>query len=283
MKKAIKLILCISIILLILAGCTSNKNIHFFSDNVFYTHEGSDDIITIIVSYAYPSKKPDVGLVEVKGTSLDNITFVLEDISEEPFTKDKYNGYHVGSFVIDGDLSNLNNGDRIEIGSIIIKVDGEDRELTFKDNLIFTRNDFEDRVYRLPVQPIQIPSAMVTSRIEERPVLYRFKVLEQFELTAFETSDHIEISQAVILVNDNVVGPAKEVLPLKLMANDMLGIDVVFTTDKEKKQSSIVTDVEISGLNIDNELRKRIFKTSFIALTSPQDAENLTATLEGQN
>lgn len=277
MKKiAAIIILAAMSILSSLTGCSGKEKMHFFEDRVYYHHEGNDDVITFMVNYAYSEDKPEIELVELIGEGLEQVTYELGDVSEDLFTTNKYNGYHIGTFYVDLDVSQLADNDEISVNSMSINCNGQEKQLNFEEELCFTKNDFEEACYRVPLQLLQIPNGMAVNDVNY-PIEYCFDVNEEFTLTEFTANELIDVKEAVIYVNDIIVGNADDVLPLELSENDRLKLEVIFSINEEKECSNINTDVIISGLNAENELMKRHFSLFLTSLMDESDANSLTA------
>lgn len=277
MKKIkIVMVLIIVFMLNVLTGCSTDEKIHFFSDKVYYNHEGSEDKITFFVNYAYSDDSPEIELVELQGEGLENTSYVLGDISEETFAANSYNGYHLGSFYIDVDVSKLQDNETLSVSSIAIKCNGENKEINLKEELVFIKNDFGEECYRVPIQLRKVANSMPTSDIQY-PIDYAFEINEEFTLTGFETSGLLDIKNISIFVNEAEVGNANEVLPLSLSKNDILKLEVTFSIDEAKENANIYTDVIISGLNAEEQLTKRHFALFLTGLFDEKDANKLTS------
>lgn len=278
MKKILTiLILAVTFSLNVLTGCYSDKEkIYFFEDKVYYCHEGNDDKITFMISYAYTEIKPEIELVELIGNGLEKVSYELGDISEELFTTNKYNGYHIGTFYVDVDVSKLTDSEEVSVSSMSINCNGKEKQLNFQEKISFIKNDFEEECYRVPLQPLQVANGMALSDVNY-PVVYCFEVNEEFTLTEFTTNGLVDVKEVLIYVDDTVIGNADEVLPLKLSENDRIKLEVTFLVDAQKECSNINTDVIISGLNEKEQLTKRHFNMFFTGLMNENDANSLTA------
>ena len=275
--KKIKSICTILVILMlgVLSGCLTEKEekIHFFEDKLFYNHVGMDEKITFIVNYAYSNEAPTVEVTELKGENLEKVTYTYDDLSDEMFTSNFYNGYHVGSFYVDVDTSELKNGEDISVTDIVVKCNGEEKELHMNEKLYFKKYETDLKEY-VPMQPLQIPTAM-TSSDTIYPIYYVFEVREKFTLTDFYMNKYIEIGEMSIFVNDVKV-EKEELLPIQLSAGDKLKIEVYIDKEEQMESASINTDLVIKGKKSDGNEVCRYIKLYLVSLGDEKDAENLT-------
>ena len=268
------IVFCISLI----GGCAVNESVHFFGDKLYYNHEGFEDKISFCVNYAYSDQQPIIELVALHGEGLENVSCVLGDISEEVFKTNLYNGYHLGSFYIDVDVSKLQDGDVISISDITIKCNGENENLNLKKDLVFVKNDFKEECYIVPMQPLQVANALPTSDVKY-PVCYVFEANEEFILSEIKMSDLLGIKDISVFVNESEVRHEDGLLNLSLSKNDRLKIEVTFAISEELENANINADFIIMGENSKGQLVSRNFMLYLVGLVDENDANQLTSTI----
>ncbi len=269
--------ICVMIFLAsLLVGCSTNEDIYFFSDKLYYNHEGMEDTMSFCLNYAYSDECPTIELIDLHGEGLERVSYTLGDISEELFTKNLYNGYHIGSFYIDIDVSNLQDNDFISVSAITIKCNGKNKTINLNKDLVFVKNDFEEECYIVPMQPLQLASGLPTSDIEY-PVYYVFDVNEEFTLTEISTRDLIGIKKISIFVNETELTNEGKLLPLVLSENDRLKLEVTFYISEEQKNANINTDIIIKGMNSEGQLVSRNIMLYLVGLADEKDANKLTS------
>lgn len=225
--KRLSLILAAIMMLCSLCSCSNGTNIVFLENLVHCNITESSDDFGFNLIYLYKGKAPEIEFVSFDNQNANAMLEKMIDDTFDSISDKAYSGYKavILGFVLD--TSAMTVGSELQINSITLSVNGNERVLDTNGQISVKKvSSTDEQYYCNSIYSTNVPVVIFSQCKNIESASFNYHTENAVTLEKFEFSDFMQIKDSSVYVNKQRIGSIDEVFPLTVEADKAICIEI---------------------------------------------------------